>query len=248
MPVHDRDQITPPRLTPQAPSVLGSSAVPLVIQQGTVAANGIVTLNQAMPAIYANAWLWLPAGAVVGGAAGWYFVKFTSTTQGQVYSEYRDAAAVNLQPGIPTRELFAAVGSASAYAVPTNTDIRMFSVPVPGNSMGADGCVLADFEVVVPNNVNTKTSKLSFGTSLIYTSTGLLTSQVGSRVFMRIANRGVANVQRVTSPGVGAGVVGSQPTGVDTTVDQALSWAVQLGVATDYLVLESFKVDLFPCQ
>ena len=65
--------------------VVARSAIPVILApNGTIATNGTVTLGTALPLVYASAWVRFPAGAVVGGLAGLYFVKFSSTTVGQV--------------------------------------------------------------------------------------------------------------------------------------------------------------------
>ena len=77
------------------PIILAQSAVPLgLLPSGTVAADGTITLATALPTTYSGGmWGRLPAGAVVGGAAGLYWIVFSSTAVGAVKTSFADPAA-----------------------------------------------------------------------------------------------------------------------------------------------------------
>jgi hypothetical protein len=239
----DRDEFIAPRLFGHADQNLIRGAVPAIIQAGTVAANGTVTLAQALPFTFANAWLWLPAGAIVGGAAGWYFARFTSTTVGQVFDEYRNPAA-GFIPSTPFRALYLAVGSGSAYAIPAATNIPVLSVAVAGNSFGNNGGFELEVEITALANANSKTVGINLGATNIYNSAALIGTGTGARGKFRGLHRGVPNTMRFTSPAIGAGSVGIQTGVIDTTVSQQLVVNLQMAVATDYLILEMFDLTM----
>src|SRR5574337_1133130 len=90
----------------KVPYILAQSGVPvIVVPNGTVDANGTITLGTALSIVYAGgAWIRLPAGAVVGGSAGLYWCVFSFTTQGQVYTHFADKAAIFI-PVVPTGAL-----------------------------------------------------------------------------------------------------------------------------------------------
>ena len=155
-------------VAPPYPSAvtLAQTAIPsILVPNGTVATNGAITLGTALSAIYAAAWIYLPAGAVVGGAAGLYYATFSSTTVGQVYTNYVNPASTQLIPAISAGTPVAAVGSNSAYTTVVATDTPLATIDVPGLLMGANGRIRVTRRESTINNANGKTSKFSFGGS-----------------------------------------------------------------------------------
>jgi hypothetical protein len=220
---------------------LSKSAVPVILApNGTVATNGVVTLGTALPLIYTAAWVRLPAGAVVGGLAGLYYVVFSSTTVGQVYTNFADVATAFV-PTIPST-LVAAVGSNAAYTQATGADVSLANVTIAGNTMGVDGAV--ETTVLQSNNgtAGAKTVTAKFGGSAFLTAA--VTTSLALETSKRVVNRGVVNKQLVhanSAFGNVSTVAPSQLT-VDTSADVALVITGQLAVATDYLVIENFSV------
>lgn len=101
------------------PLSLAQSGVPVVLpSSGTITSGGAITLLTALPATYSGgAWIYLPAGAVVGGSAGLYYCLFSSATVGAVKTNYVAAGSTAFTPYIPDGALVAAVGSGSAYTL-----------------------------------------------------------------------------------------------------------------------------------
>lgn len=229
-------------LLSKAPVTLGKSAVPLIVApNGTVATNGTITLGTALPLIYTAAWVRLPAGAVVGGLAGLYYTVFSSTTVGQVYTNYADVATA-FTGAIPTATLVAAVGSNAGYTQATASDLSLALVTVPGNTLGTDGSVTVTvFEsnngTAGAKNVTAKFGGTSFLTADVTTSLALETSK-------SVTNRGVVNKQLVHANAAFGNVSTVAPTQltVDTSASADVVITGKVAVATDYIIVESFTV------
>ena len=225
-------------------TVMGS-ALPVVLPaNGTVATAGTITIGVALPQIYANCWIYLPAAAVVNGLAGIYFAKMTSTTEGQIYADYVSVTATPFVPHIPSGTLTAAVGSNSAYTTLTSAAF-LAHVVIPGNLMGANGEAVFSGALATINNANAKSVVGTFGamTYLTASAASVLTSS-----FKRVVtNRNSASLQ------VSNGLAALADTGTNTTAniigtvnsgnDVACKLSVALAVpATDFAVLEYFQV------
>lgn len=225
---------------------VAKSAVPVILApDGTVATNGVVTLGTALPLIYTSAWVRLPAGAVVGGLAGLYYVVFSSTTVGQVYTKFADAATA-FTPTIPTGTLVAAVGSNAAYTQTTGADVTLANVTVPANTLGADGTMKT---VVLQSNNNSAGAKIvkgKFGGSTFMSAS--VTTSLALETSKRVSNRGLVTKQLVHADYVVGAVSAVAPTqlAINTAAAAALVVTGQIAVATDYLVLESFGVEVQP--
>jgi len=225
--------------------VVAKTAVPVIlVPNGTVATAGVITLGTALPLIYTAAWVRLPAGAVVGGLAGLYYVVFSSTTVGQVYTNFADPATA-FAPAIPTGTLVAAVGSNAAYTQAT-TEVTLANVTVVANSVGENGAV--QLTVLQSNNgtAGAKTVGAKFGGSAFMASA--VTTSLASETQKRVVNRGVVNSQLVHANGVFGAVSTVAPTqlAINTAADVALAITGTLAVATDALVIESFVVEVQP--
>jgi hypothetical protein len=235
----------------RGPVVLAKSAVPVIlVPNGTVATNGTITLGTALLTIYANAWIYLPAGAVVGGLAGLYLCQFSSTTVGQVFTNYFAAANAGPQfvPTVIGNPLLA-VGSNSAYTQTTGSNVNLASVLIPGGTMGINGSLRISSANSCNNTGGNKIASLYMpsGTA-VWTQT--MTSTTYYEELINMCNRGVQNSQ-ITTKGANAGPgavawASSQLTAINTAVDNLLIFTGQLAVATDALVLEMFSVEVLP--
>ena len=152
--------------------VLAQTGIPYIkAPSGTVATNGVVTLGTALPTTYdMGAWVYLPAGAVVGGLAGLYWVVFSSTTVGQVYTNYIDPAVAFDPSTKPGGTLVTATGSNSAYAGLATT-ATFINVNVAGNTVGEHGQIVFNEEFSYNLNANTKQILRRIDTSTFVTST-----------------------------------------------------------------------------
>lgn len=224
--------------------ILGQTGIPCVIaNSGTVATNGTVTLGTALPLTYPQAWLYLPAGAVVGGLAGWYYAVMSSTTVGQVYTAYM---ATMTLPYVPTTAaLVAAVGSNSAYTGATGADIQMGAVTVSANRMGTNGALRYHALFGHNSTAGNKIEKAKFGSGTVVSSTA--TTTTGLTMSKRVQNRAAAS--QVIQAGLETGApvsVAPSLLAIDTTADVVASFTGQLAVATDVCVLEAWSIEILP--
>jgi hypothetical protein len=222
--------------------VLGQQGIPCILPgDGTVATNGTITVGVALALTYTQAWVYLPASAVVGGSAGWYYTVFSSTTVGQVYTAYQ---ATMVRPYIPDT-LTAAVGSNAAYTQPLGADIVLGTVKIPANLLGANGAVDVHAFTSFLTSANDKITKLKFGASTVVTNTATTTTGISFR--KRVQNRGTAKqvIHAVFETGAGVATTASQ-LAIDTTADVAVTITGQLETAAEYMVLESLCVEVVP--
>jgi hypothetical protein len=153
--------MTGPETLYHTPRVLLSTGVQsYVTPPGTVAADGSFTLTSAATGAskWDNflCWLWLPAGAVVGGAAGMYLSVLSTATSGFVLANYYHNPAMaamgapNAQPMAVPKEVSdmawaalnampKAVGSGVQWARPTDAYIPMGIVTIPEYFVGKNG-------------------------------------------------------------------------------------------------------------
>ena len=210
-----------------------------------------VSLGNPLPTNYTGGiWAYLPSGAVSGSAAGFYWGTATSTATAngilQVTTAYQATMGT---PSIPTG-FSNAVGSGSNFTQTTSA-VTLASVTVPGGSMGANGALRIKAVDVIPNTSGVKTGSSFFGGILI-SSWGLTTGNLIISEMRQITNRGVQNAQ-MNGYGDGVSGLGSGTftpslvyTAVDSSVTQNLTRTGQLAVATDFIVLEGYTVEVLP--
>lgn len=213
------------------------TAVPVIIpNSSTVATNGAITVT-ALPSTYSEgAWVYLPASAIVGGAAGYYWTVFSSTTAGSVKTNYIDPTSEFL-PYVPTGTLVTAVGSNASYTTPAATDINMINITVPANSISKNSCVRMFSRIVCTNSADDKIVKHLLGNATVGSQT-YTTSTGGSldtALFARASNKQVFGTY-------GDSTTSTTTYGtVDTSAASKLVVTGQLEVATsDYIVIEAF--------
>lgn len=221
------------------------TAVPVsVVPNGTVAADGTITLGTALATTYAGgAWIRLPAGAIVGGLAGLYWCVFSSTTVGAVKTNFVDASQP-FTPYVPAGGLTAAVGSGAAYTQATGAALTVANVLIPGRAMGEYGALRQQHRFSILNNANTKTITGRFGASIVSPNyaganvTGL--SSTGT-----VRNRGILTRQEAAN---GTDSTAPMYPAVDTSADVTWLYTIQLATATDYATLEGFTMEILPSQ
>jgi len=137
-----------------SPIILAQSGVPVGIPAaGTVATNGTITFGVAFPNAYAGIWLFLPANAIVGGLAGFYWATTigASTTNFQFTTAFLASITV---PQIPTG-FSNAVGSNAAYTQTTSV-VAATGFTLPGGLLGPNGVFRTQFRVASSNSAVTK--------------------------------------------------------------------------------------------
>lgn len=244
-----------------APVIVSQGAIPVILGNmstaGISATTGAFSLDTALPAAYtaAGAWMFLPAGAIVGGLAGFYYCTFTTTQAGIVKKNssgsnlcYISPDATAFTPTVPAGTLTFAVGAAAIWTATASADIALLNSTISANMMGASGKVKVSYQLATSNSVNAKAIKISFGAFSVLSTT--TTTGVALWVTREISNvttaaQVTASVDSLVEGAVGAAVRGT----VNTTADVALKLFGQLH-ATDagagFIILEAFSVQVLP--
>jgi hypothetical protein len=205
--------------------------------------NGAMSGITALPTTYANAYVYLPAGAIVtASAAGFYYATFSSTTAATIFNNTYTPGTPATIPASPTA--FATTGPGAFTGV--ITEISMASVTIPGNSMGVNGATEAVSTWGMTSSVNNKTMRVKFGGTAV--TTAVLTTNIQAQLFSRIINRGVTGKQ-ISSQGTSGGGLGGAAgasiyPAIDTTADVVLLFTGQNANAADNLVLEGYNATI----
>lgn len=210
--------------------VLSQTAVPVILCPSGTWTNttGTMTLGTALP--------YTPVGRVrvalfaSGITAGLYYATFSSTTAMQVWT---DAAATTKPTTV-----------AGAYTPTTATDILLASTALGADSMGLNGGLRIQTGVSTSNNANSKQSKIKLSGSQVAT-TQSYASGLGGAHSALVRNRGSKSAQ--SSHAIGS-YGASSPTfaTIDTTVALNVELYGQIAVATDYLILDAYTIELIP--
>lgn len=208
------------------PYILAQSAVPVIIlPAGTVNGSGQFTLGTALN--------YVPSGVVlvyvfagIGLVAGLYPATFSSTTVCQLVG---NLATIN-----------------GAYAGGIS-EVNLSSPVVPAGAIGPNGKIKAE-AWWSSNNTDTKSALIKFaGQTIVSNSFGSLFTTIGLRQFAEIANRGAQNVNVYNSSvGWGAVPVGFTQSLIDTSVPQVITFSAVLTSASDWLILDSYTVEVIP--
>lgn len=242
--------------TPVTQSVLAQSALPVAIPSSSatgIQANGTVTLDTAFPVTYASIWCYFPAGAVSGDATGgFYYCVFTSATAGTVYAGKQGTtggATTAFTPSIPAT-LTPVTGSGAGYTQTTGSEIAMCNVPVPGGSMGPNGVLMVTHVVSFAPVANTKLFRTRLGGTAI-AGLSFASTDGGATFGAIIQNRGSQSVQMENNAAglylpYSRGSNATQQFNINTAVTQPLTLVNQIGVASDYAVMDAFSIKLTP--
>lgn len=230
-----------------APYTLSQSAVPFIMpSSGSMGNNGALTMTTALPNAYlGGGFIYLPANAIsVGSAAGWYWYVGTTTTTGTVYNNtYTSGPVKQSIPSTPTAFVTTGPG-AYTQSTSVTADFDGPKITVPANSIGANGSLELYSLFTVPNNANTKPVAIKESGSTLSTSSGLA-SVAGQKFWWTFENRNNPAINLGQS-GVGALVSGNSSLFFtrNTALDTVWNFSFALGTATDYIVLESFEVQV----
>lgn len=213
---------------------------------GSFGNNGVLTLTTALNTTYPVAWMYFPAGAIVSGsAAGLYYTNCTTTTACVVCNNVL-ANSIPFTPAACTPFVTTGPG---AYTQ-TVTALTLLTIPIAGNTIGANGGIRFNVMLFTVNNANVKSIQTQFGGS--NSGAALLTSVGYTSIMRNIRNAGVTNKQLIeaVTPGIVASdwvQAGSGPsiTAIDTTASQNLTLIFSSAAATDYIVCMGGTIELF---
>jgi len=224
--------------------LLSQSAIPVILPSSGSITNGVLSGLTSLPVAYGSAWMYFPAGAGLPSGAGLYFVTGVTTGGGNITTSYQSAASA-FTPYIPANPVLITSGG-SAYTQTTGSDITLANITVPGGLMGANG-VLRN-TVSISNNNSAGSKALAVKLAGSFENSVSITTTVASQTQCNIRNRGVQNSQISTSAASSFAPSGAPTlfTAVNTAQDQPLTFTGQLAVATDYIVLEGYSVEVLP--
>lgn len=228
-----------------AAKVLLNSAIPFILApNGSIADNGVITLGTALPLIYSRAFVYLPAGAIyTASPAGWYYATFSSTTVGVVYANTYTTG----QPKFPTTPTAHVTTGPGSYTQVTAA-VTAQNALVPAKITGVDGALVFSESFSYPANTNTKTISRLCGGISISSSVRTGGTAVNDAFTGRVKNRGEYTKQNVSSSSEATFSSTSAPVQASIDLSVAALWEnrLQLGVATDYIVMESVSLVATP--
>ena len=231
-----------------AVTILGQSGIPMIMAgSGSMGNNGALTFTTALVTTqYANAYVYLPAGAIASGsAAGWYYATFAgSTTAATVFNNTYTSGTPAI-PGSPIPFVTTGPGSyTGASGVQT-----AYSLPIPGNTIGINGGIRVTLSGSYTSTADSKTIAAVYGATSLGSSGATTTTTMAA--IWGFKNKGVTNAQ------IGLTVGNAQPFGTasnsliygttDTTLSQNLDVRLTNSTpATNNVVLEQVTVELLP--
>jgi hypothetical protein len=178
-----------------------------------------------------------------GYTAGFYATVMSGVSAGTVYADMLDITNP-VWPAVLT-PLTGAVGI-GAYTQVTSK-LNIFSKLITGGLLSDNAEVSLYYLMSVPNNTNAKTFSINLNNNAILNINRTVVVLESSSV--RFANHGVDNRQianRGNTPDNTSQTSGTfSTTQVDTSVDWTLTLALQLSIATDYLIIERSSMTLF---
>lgn len=230
------------------PIILAQSAIPMILpSSGTMGANGALTGLTALPySVFPQpCFMYFPAGKVFSGSpAGMYYASITSATAATVYNNmYTSGLPQAAIPVVPTPVVDAGPG---AYTQAT-TEITLASITVPGRMMGANGSLSAYHFRNMPNNANNKTHGLKLGSTDLMGG-NVTTTPLSIFDYRLVCNKGneAKQISHSAWSPFGNSTGATRVSAENTAADTSLSFRATLAVATDFVTVEGFSVEVHP--
>lgn len=232
-------------------NIVASSYVPvgLVGLNGTtdaVDSGGILTC-QAMPRTYSEGWVRLPAGMVSGRGAGYhYFVALGSPVSTSV--QLKDLFVADgsvFVPYIPDTTPANAVGTATAVAQTTATQINLTRMVVEGGLLGSNGFLRVVFNSSANPSAVNKIIRAFYDTATVCAFLHNNSGIVNVNMDRRLWNRGkeTAQINDISSNFPYQGTAGDVALfAIDSTVDKFFKITAQIPATTDSLFLEGSRI------
>ena len=234
--------------------VIGNQGVPMLVPgNGTIAANGVLTLSTALAAnpVISSTFVYLTSSAITstgaGSAAGWYYALFSSTLTSTVYNNTYSGTGT---PIIPTSPTAFVTGAGGAYTG-VSTAVTAYQLPVAGNTLGLNGGLRVTTDFSYTNNAGIKTPIIQFGgTGLQLFNSGLSTT-ASIHLILDFKNAGATGNQTYGQNGSAAiGLASSNAVmsaAIDTTQTQTLAITMTNATpnANNFLLAQS-TVELLP--
>lgn len=215
-----------------------SSGLPFVMpSNGTINnTTGSVTVTTAFDYVIGPSYTYFPAAALFAASpAGWYYTNWTSATIGTVYAD----TYTNGSPVIPSSpaQLTTVAGP---YTQATVFDAIGPNMVVPGGFMGKNGVI--EWQRVANNNnsAGSKGYPTFFGGANFQGLNQTTNPKEAGAGSLKNRGRTTAQVSGNAAHGDSGNASTIQKLTVDTSQNQILSMGINLAVATDYAIIESF--------
>lgn len=235
---------------------LFQSGIPFWIPPGDGGANGLTFSGtrgvfSLSAAVLTNFWNFLAAGgyayfpAGAGGSltAGWYFVKMTSDTAGEVFADTYTAGSIPVIPVTPTAQ----PDLSSGRITQTTSEITAVSTVMPGGSMGKNGILRGLGTIRANNSAGQKSLRFKIGAGALATIFGTTTNIVIDFEFLK-QNAGVTNQQTGVRTGTGylnlaQVTMASDYTSIDTSANVDVTMTLQIAVASDSILAIARRIE-----
>lgn len=222
--------------------ILAQSGVPMILpSSGSIGNNGALTLTTALPATYSGGcYMYFPANAIAAGVpAGLYYVVMSSTTVGTIYNNTYSSGT----PAIPASPTAFVTTGPGAYTQTTATEITLASITVPPSTIGSYGTLRYSAQPQWNNSAGAKVKTVKFGgTTFLSVSR---TTTTNDEWLLSIRNQGEAAQVHANSVVPTSNITVTRRA-INTAQSQAFAVIGQVAVATDYILLESFSLEVMP--
>ena len=233
-------------------SILYQSGIPFWLPPGDGGANGLIftgtrgvfTLSAAAPMQYAvaftrNCYCYLPAGAGGLVAGGWYWCQMSDDTNGEIFQEMYSGTGQPKFVSSPT----AHPNLTATRITQTLSAVTIFSVIMPGGSLGPNGILRAEFGGRFNSSATSKALRIRINTQHFGYMSGTTSGMVGDFESV-LQNQGTeqkhtrvsANIGRAHATGSAMVMSDITSTILDTSVDTTLSAIMTIGATTDSII------------
>lgn len=228
-------------------SGLGPFANNTIWLSGTIPATGNTTgFSSPLDIVRANTFVAVPAGGIAAGipaAAAVYYAQWSSTTLLTIFNNVLASGAPTV-PASPTAFVTTGVG---AVATQTAANVPLITIVVPGNAPGPNGRLRIAMSSSNNNSANNKTAAIRWAGNNLFA--GANTTNLVSSAIHDLVNEGVTGLQSAIPAGIatyGGSVSPPLDLAVDTTVNQNLTFTMNLANANDWGMYNWTYVEIWP--
>ena len=223
------------------PVVLVQSAIPFVMpSSGTMGASGALSAITSLPAVYPDAYMWFPTGALDGASslAAWYYTQMATVSSGTVYAQTYASGT----PTVPLNKV-AVSGAGASYTTVTGTAVTGPNYTMAAGQMGPNGQIDIYYTEANNNSAGAKVAITLLNTTALVSNSA--TTTVGKAVGQSVCNAGKA-AKQWTVPDISQGATAVVSSTVDTSTAQLIGLQLQLAVPTDTVQLNAYSIVLWP--
>lgn len=235
---------------PSPTRVIWQSGIPFVLPGGDGASNGlsftgtrgVFTLSSAILAgVYAmlgGCYLYLPAGAGGLASSGWRWATFSDDTNGEVFQEtYTVGSGVPTWLSSPTQQPSLTAGRITQ----TTSEITVASFTQTGGMLGPNGIIRGVLAQRGNSSANAKVFRCRLGGITLNSNSAISINNDLDFEFIR-QNTGIQTKQignRSATGWLGSSFTSysSDNSSVDTSVDQTVTFTMQLTLNRDFAIL-----------